>query len=43
MKMLAYNPDNRMTATQAIKHPYFKEIREQDKRYKDPFKYFYSS
>jgi serine/threonine protein kinase len=29
-KMLIYNPDNRMTANQAIKHPWFKEIRDQE-------------
>ena len=28
IKLLTYNPDNRITATSAIKHPYFKEIRE---------------
>jgi renal tumor antigen len=26
--MLAYNPDERITATQALKHPYFKELRD---------------
>jgi len=29
-KMLIYNPDNRITASQAVKHPWFAEIREQD-------------
>lgn len=28
IKMLAYNPDNRMSAAQALKHPYFKDLRE---------------
>jgi renal tumor antigen len=27
-KMLAYNPDNRITASQALKHPWFREIKE---------------
>lgn len=29
-KLLIYNPDNRITASQAIKHPWFKEIKEQE-------------
>ena len=29
-KMLIYNPDDRITANQAIKHPWFKEIRDQE-------------
>jgi renal tumor antigen len=28
VKLLVYNPDNRITASQAIKHPWFKEIKE---------------
>lgn len=27
MKLLIYNPDNRITATQALKHPYFADLR----------------
>jgi len=27
-KMLIYNPDNRITASQALKHPWFREIKE---------------
>ena len=30
-KLLIYNPDTRITASQALKHPWFKELREQDK------------
>lgn len=30
MKMLIYNPDERYTASQIIKHQFFKELREQD-------------
>jgi renal tumor antigen len=36
-KLLIYNPDNRITANQALKHPYFKELREQDKRMKEQY------
>lgn len=32
-KLLAYNPEERFTAKQALKHPYFKELREQDRKY----------
>ena len=32
-KLLAYNPDERITAKQALKHPYFKDLREQDRKY----------
>jgi renal tumor antigen len=28
IKLLVYNPDNRITASQAIKHPWFKELRD---------------
>jgi len=28
IKLLTYNPDNRMTASQAFKHPWFKELRD---------------
>jgi renal tumor antigen len=28
VKLLVYNPDNRITASQALKHPWFKEIKE---------------
>lgn len=31
-KLLIYNPDDRISAKQALRHPYFKEIRELDKR-----------
>lgn len=31
-KLLAYNPEERMSAKQALRHPYFKEIRELDRR-----------
>jgi renal tumor antigen len=27
-KLLIYNPDNRINASQALKHPWFKELRE---------------
>lgn len=30
LKMLIYNADDRPTASQCLKHPYFKELREQD-------------
>ena len=29
-KLLVYNPDNRITASQALKHNWFKELREQE-------------
>jgi renal tumor antigen len=29
-KMLVYNADDRITASQALKHPYFKELRESE-------------
>ena len=29
-KMLIYNPDNRITASQALKHIWFREIKEQE-------------
>ena len=29
-KLLIYNPDNRITATQALKHSWFKDLREQE-------------
>ena len=28
LKLLIYNPDNRITASQALKHPWFKELRD---------------
>ena len=31
-KLLAYNPDDRLSARQALRHPYFKELRDADKR-----------
>lgn len=33
-KLLAYNPDDRLSARQALRHPYFKELREAEKRQK---------
>lgn len=32
IKLLEYNPEDRLSARQAIRHPYFKEMREQEKR-----------
>lgn len=32
LKLLSYNPEERMSAKQALRHPYFKEIRELDRR-----------
>lgn len=29
-KLLIYNPDNRMTASSALKHAWFKELRDQE-------------
>jgi len=29
-KLLIYNPDNRITASLVLKHPWFKELREQE-------------
>eukprot|EP01017_Pseudomicrothorax_dubius_P005404 TRINITY_DN11358_c0_g1_i1.p1 TRINITY_DN11358_c0_g1~~TRINITY_DN11358_c0_g1_i1.p1 ORF type:complete len:346 (-),score=49.48 TRINITY_DN11358_c0_g1_i1:596-1633(-) len=31
-QMLAYNPDDRLTAKQALKHPYFRDLAEQERR-----------
>ena len=31
-KLLAYDPDDRLSARQALRHPYFREIREMEKR-----------
>ena len=28
VKLLTYNPDNRITASQALKHPWFRELRD---------------
>lgn len=36
IKLLIYNSDNRMSAGQALKHNYFKELRDQDKSFTDP-------
>lgn len=32
-KLLIYDPDDRITASQALKHPYFKDLRENEVRY----------
>mmetsp|Transcript_22464 Transcript_22464/g.72930 ORF Transcript_22464/g.72930 Transcript_22464/m.72930 type:complete len:501 (+) Transcript_22464:66-1568(+) len=31
-KLLMYNPDDRLSARQALRHPYFRELRDQEKR-----------
>lgn len=31
-RLLAYNPDDRLSAKQALRHPYFQDLYEQDKR-----------
>mmetsp|Transcript_25316 Transcript_25316/g.55056 ORF Transcript_25316/g.55056 Transcript_25316/m.55056 type:complete len:487 (-) Transcript_25316:494-1954(-) len=31
-KLLAYNPDDRLSARQALRHPYFRELRDAEKR-----------
>lgn len=33
-KLLAYNPDERLSARQALRHPYFRDLRDQEKRAK---------
>jgi len=33
-KLLAYSPDQRLSAKKALKHPYFADLYEQDKVYK---------
>lgn len=35
-KLLIYNPDNRITASQALKHPWFKELRDLEKAQSNP-------
>lgn len=30
LKMLIYNADDRLTASQCLKHPYFKDLRDQE-------------
>ena len=30
MKLLAYNPDHRASASSILKHPYFRDLREKD-------------
>ena len=32
-----YNPDNRITASQALKHPWFREIKEQEQMLKQQY------
>ena len=36
-KLLIYNADNRITASQALKHPWFREIREQETMLKQQY------
>lgn len=36
IKLLAYNPDERPTAKQALNHPYFKDLRSQEKKVPPP-------
>lgn len=31
-KLLAYSPDERLSARQALRHPYFRDLREAEKR-----------
>lgn len=31
-KLLAYNPEDRVSARQAMRHPYLKELREMEKK-----------
>lgn len=31
-RLLAYNPDDRLSARQALRHPYFKDLRDAEKR-----------
>jgi len=31
-KLLTYNPDDRLSARQALRHPYFRDVRDQEKR-----------
>jgi serine/threonine protein kinase len=33
-KLLAYSPDQRLSAKKALKHPYFADLYEKDKIYK---------
>jgi renal tumor antigen len=33
-RLLAYNPDERLSARQALRHPYFRDLRDQEKRIK---------
>ncbi|EFJ50133.1 hypothetical protein VOLCADRAFT_58667 [Volvox carteri f. nagariensis] len=34
VKLLSYNPDERLSARQALRHPYFRDLREAEKRQK---------
>ncbi len=36
VKLLIYNSDNRLSASQALKYPCFKELRENDKQVHEP-------
>mmetsp|Transcript_12809 Transcript_12809/g.9286 ORF Transcript_12809/g.9286 Transcript_12809/m.9286 type:complete len:215 (+) Transcript_12809:755-1399(+) len=36
-KLLIYNPDNRITASQALKHTWFKELRDQERLLKQQY------
>jgi len=37
-RTLAYNPDDRLSAQQALRHPYFRELRERDKIASEAFR-----
>ena len=37
VKLLVYNPDKRITASQALKHPWFREIKEQEQMLKQQY------
>ena len=42
-KLLAYNPDDRLSARQALRHPYLRELREAEKRARAMMPYDLSS
>jgi renal tumor antigen len=33
LEMITYDPDNRPSASQIMKHPYFKDLRDMDKQH----------